>query len=145
MMSGLFPNTPEKMEGFLKMASDPQQNVLFAIVDKGTDKHIGNAKLGPISYVHRKSEFGIMIGDKSFWGKGYCKEATQLVARYAFERLNLNRLELVVVSEHASAIAAYKRVGFKVEGCAREQFYSNGKFLDRTYMGLLKKEFLNER
>lgn len=141
LVTGLFPNTMEKMEHFLKEVGNFQQNVFLAMIDKATEKHIGNMKIGPIDWIHRRAEYGIMIGDKNFWGRGYCIEATRLMVQYAFEKLNLHRLELTVVADHVSAVASYERVGFKVEGRGREQFYCRGKFLDRLYMGILRKEF----
>ena len=140
MMTGLFPNTMERMEHFLKEVGNFQQNVFLAVIDKATDKHIGNVKIGSIDWIHHRAEYGIMIGDKNFWGKGYCTEATRLMVQYAFEKLNLHRLELVVVADHAPSVASYERVGFKIEGRAREQFHSNGKYLDRLYMAILRRE-----
>lgn len=145
MESGIFPNTREKMKSFLKLAQDPHENVIFAIVGKKTDKHIGNIRLGPISWVHRVSNFGIMIGDKKFWGKGYGSEATRLILRHGFERLNLHKVSLGVAADHKSAVASYKRVGFKVEGRAREQFCLDGKYHDCLYMGILRREFRDGR
>lgn len=141
MESGLFPNSREKMERYLSLASNREENVILAIIDKKSDQHIGNVRLGPIHWIHRVSNFGIMIGNKKFWGKGYGAEATRLMAEYAFTRLNLNKINLGVVAEHQAAVEAYKRVGFKKEGLARSQFHDQGKYLDCLYMGLLRKEF----
>ena len=143
MESGMFPNSKESMESFLKLAQNSHLNVVLAIMDKKTDKHIGNIRLGPINWIHRTSNFGIMIGNKKFWGKGYGTEATGLIIQYAFNRLNLQKINLGVVETQKAGVAAYQKAGFKIEGKARRNFYLNGKYLDSIYMGLLRDEYRN--
>ena len=54
-----------------------KENYLFGIYyDK---KHIGNVKLGPISFSNKKSEISYFIGEKKHWGKGL---ATQTINFY---------------------------------------------------------------
>src|SRR3972149_2198414 len=53
-------------------------NVFLAIVLKDGDRHIGNIKIGSINPVHHTADIGIIIGDKSCWGKGYGTEAIRL-------------------------------------------------------------------
>lgn len=145
LQSGLFPNTPEKMSGLYDSIVKNQDVLFLAIADKKSGKHIGNIKLGPINWVHRFSEYGILIGEKKFWGKGVCREATELLLNHAFRRLNLHRVRLGVVRENVSALESYKKIGFKIEGRAREQFRVDGKYHDVIFMGILDREFLTRR
>ena len=87
---------------------------MFAIADAESHRHIGNVKLGPIDWVHRRAMFGIMIGEKEFWGKGAGEEVTRLMVEYGFYRLNLRRIGLVVFEEHRSAVRCYEKIGFKI-------------------------------
>src|SRR3990170_8209556 len=130
MDSGVFPNTPEKMEEFYRNTALSNNNVIFAIIDIESEKHIGNIKLGPISWISRVSPLGIMIGDKDFWGKDYGYESIKLVLDYAFKRLNLHKVTLGVVEKNEAALAVYKKAGFRVEGHAKSQFYHNGGYCD---------------
>ena len=114
---------------------------MLAIVDKKSDFHIGNVKLGPIQWIHRRATFGIMIGDKKFWGMGLGQEATRLAIEYAFTRLNLLRIDLGVFAEHESAVRCYEKVGFKVEGRMRQDLFCNGEYKDRLWMGILRSEY----
>ncbi|GAJ21200.1 unnamed protein product, partial [marine sediment metagenome] len=60
-------------------------NCLFlGIFTRNTDKHIGNVKLEPIDWKSKKAGFGIMIGDKNYWGKRMAQEAVRLITEYAF-------------------------------------------------------------
>jgi RimJ/RimL family protein N-acetyltransferase len=143
--SGIFPSTKESLERFYEGISQSKDQVILAIVDKKTNRHIGNVKLGPINWIHRKATLGILIGEKQFWGKGICEEVTRLMVEYGFSRLNLNRIDLGVYAEHKAAIHSYEKVGFKVEGRLREDLFHEGQFKDRLWMGLLRSEYTNTK
>ena len=139
--TGIFPTTMQDLEKFYAGVTGSSTEVIFAIADRKSHQHIGNVKLGPINWVHRRTMFGILIGDKKFWGRGIGEEVTRLLAEYAFYRLNLHRIGLVVFEEHRSAVHCYEKVGFKVEGCLREQMYQDGKYKNHLWMGLLRSEY----
>ncbi|MGB9075190.1 MAG: GNAT family protein, partial [Terriglobales bacterium] len=109
--------------------------------DRKSHRHVGNVKLGPINWVHRWATFGIMIGDKAFWGKGVGEEVTRLMVEYGFYRLNLHRIGLGVFEEHRPAVRCYQKVGFEIEGCLREQMCQDGKYKNCLSMGLLRSEY----
>ena len=141
MESGSFPNTVEKMQEYFKNVGRSNNNVLLAIVDKKTDKHIGNVRLGPINWIHRTSFLGIMIGEKDFWGKGYGTEALKLIMDYAFNRLNLHKISAGMNASNKPSIRAYEKAGFKVEGQRKDELYVNGEYHDVIIMGLTKEDF----
>ena len=143
--SGIFPSTNETLEKFYEAVGQSRDQVILAIVDKKTNRHLGNVKLGPINWVHRKATFGILIGEKQFWGKGICEEVTRLTVEYGFYKLNLNRIDLGVYAEHTAAIRSYEKVGFKVEGRLRKDLFHEGQFKDRLWMGLLRSEYTNSK
>ena len=89
-----------------------KSNIYFwAIYLKGS-KHIGNIKIDPINLDTGVGEYGILIGDKNEWGKGYAKEASQIVIDFCFNILNLKKIELGVKIENINAIKLYKKMGF---------------------------------
>jgi len=116
-------------------------NIKLAICCKENDRYIGNVNLSSINWINRTAEYSIMIGEKSLWGKGFGKEATMLIIKYAFEELNLNRIYLTVRDDNNSAINLYKKVGFVQEGILRRSLYKNNKFIDLVIMSILKDEF----
>ena len=120
-----------------------KNDFLFAIIMKKNNKHIGNVRLGPIEWNHKRSEFGLMIGDKKSWGKGFAFEAINAILKYAFELLNLNRINIYVVEENKAALAVYKKAGFKIEGCMRKNYCLNEKYSNTLVLGILKEEFIN--
>lgn len=141
METGTFPTTAQDLEKFYDDVTESRNQVILAVADKKSGQHIGNVKLGPIHWVHRCATFGIMIGDKKFWGRGAGLEATRLMVEYGFDRLNLRRIDLGVFAEHDAAVRCYEKVGFKVEGRMRESLFRDGKYVDRLWMGLLRSEY----
>jgi len=119
--------------------ADPEQNV-FAI-EAETGQHIGNVALMHINWKDRSAELGIVIGDKSQWGKGYGQDAIRTLLSFAFGEMNLHRVYLRVHADHALAINAYRKCGFVEEGRLREDIYAGGHYHDMLMMSILKGEF----
>ena len=141
---GRFPNTKEAMEEYYNNTALSNNNAMFAVADKKTDKHIGNIKLGPMNWIARTAPLGIMIGDRQFWGKGYGTEAIRLILDYAFNTLNLHKVIAGVVAVNQASKRAFEKAGFTIEGHARSQFYLNGEYSDSLYLGITREDFLEK-
>lgn len=142
MFMGAMPNSMELLEEEYEQLVKGKNDVVFAIVDKETDIHIGNVGLYVINWISRSAEFRIIIGEKEYWNKGHGTEATQLAVQYGFERLNLNKVWLGVNAEHKGAIKSYENVGFVREGILRQEIYHNGRYYDAVRMSILRDEYL---
>lgn len=130
------PNAQTAVEATLK-----QQEHFFSIVDLETEACIGRTVLFGIDQINRHAKFGIFIGEKSFWGKGYGQEATRLSLDYAFNLLNLNSVMLGVFAFNKRAIRAYENVGFKLIGIRRQARIIGGQKFDAYLMDILAEEF----
>ncbi|MDD5005729.1 MAG: GNAT family protein [Candidatus Omnitrophica bacterium] len=139
-MDDPFPKTRENLEEYVKNISKDPNYVFFAVIEKKTDKHIGNAKIGPINWIHRRTGFGRMLC-KEAWGKGYGTEAMRLMIEYAFEKLNLNRIIDHGVVDNLPSIKSNEKAGLDNEGIIREYVYSNGKYCDVAILGLTRARY----
>ena len=93
-----------------------EKDVYFwAIILKNTEKHIGNIKIDPININNNSGEYGIMMGDKAEWGKGYAKEATIKILDFCFDTIKLSNVTLGVVENNINALRLYQNLGFKEE------------------------------
>lgn len=138
----LWPNTRARMETFLERVARGEHDLVLAIVVRQGDRHIGNIGLHRINWVHRRAEMAILIGEAAFRSRGYGREAIQLLASYAFNKLNLNRVGLGVVDGNRAAIRSYERAGFVEEGRFEQHFLRGGRFVDTVRMRLLRREFI---
>lgn len=116
------------------------EHVFFAVETKD-GVHIGNTNLFEIRPEDRKATLGIMIGEKAYWSKGYGSDAVRTLVAFAFEEMNLNRVELAVFDFNERAIAAYRKCGFVEEGRRRQALYKGGQYHDVLVMGVLREEF----
>jgi len=112
----------------------------WAIIIKKNKKHIGNIKIDPINYKNLVGEYGIMIGDKKNWGKGFGKEASKKVINYCFKELKLRKINLGVISHHKDAILLYKSLGFIQEGRFKNHVFFQNRFVDYLWMALFNKQ-----
>ncbi len=113
---------------------------LFAIETKD-GMHVGNISLFNCSPENRRAELGIMIGEKAYWSKGYGADAILTLLRFAFDEMNLNRVQLGTYNFNARAIACYRKCGFIEEGRLRQAIYRDGACSDMIWMGILRDEF----
>lgn len=113
----------------------------LAIIDKNTDRLIGNIGFMHIDNINRTAELGIFIGDKDYLSRGYGSEAIMLILDFGFNYLNLNNIMLKALDFNKRAIKAYEKCGFKIFGTWNECIYFNGKYIDVVYMNILKKDF----
>jgi [ribosomal protein S5]-alanine N-acetyltransferase len=126
---------------FIERIYKSEHDVVLGIAVKDTDALIGITGLHQMDFKHRHTVFGIFIGEKGEWGKGYGTEVTMLMTEYAFETLNLNRVGLEVYEDNERGIRAYERVGFKQEGVLRRMMYREGCYWNTIIMSMLREEW----
>ena len=102
---------------------------------------IGSLNLHNISPKDHNATFGIAIGDKKYWSKGYGTEAASLLIRYGFEQMNLHRISSAAFSFNERSIKMHLKLGFKEEGRQREVVFKNGAYFDEVMFGLLRDEW----
>ena len=113
----------------------------FAIHPKGDDGPIGVISLMNISDANESAELSVIVGHPDDRHRGYGTEAIELLLRYAFEELGLNRVALSAFDFNGEAIAAYEKLGFAVEGRYRQAIKRNSDFHDAILMSILKGEW----
>lgn len=108
---------------------------------KNNNMHIGNIKIDPINLKHGLAEYGIMMGRRTEWGKGYANEATVKVIDFCFQELNVRKLTLGVVEDNTAAFALYKKLGFVIEGVYKQHGFYDDKYCDTIRMALFNPFF----
>lgn len=106
---------------------------------------IGQAALFQFDTVAQTCALGITIGDSSFRGKGYGKEAVELLLGHAFQHRNQHKVWLTVNGNNGRAIRAYRACGFVEEGRLRQQVWNSGAYIDLVYMGVLRLEWSQKK
>lgn len=136
------PTSREATEGgYERMSRRESSSATFTIYVRDGWRPIGTANLHAISYRHLSAGFGIAIGEKDFWGKGYGTETTRLMLDYGLTMLGLHRVELSVYASNERGIRAYSRAGFRECGRSREAYRLGGRAYDIVHMDCLDSEF----
>ena len=135
------PQTTQQLAQWLEDQHKSTDSFLFGIRLLDDDELLGLTTLDGVAWNHQVSGVSIAIGEEKNWGKGYGYEAMQLVLRFAFNELNLHRVQLTVFSYNTRGIALYERLHFQREGVHREHLQRDGKRHDMYLYGLLRHEW----
>jgi len=146
-VSRYMPMSEIAEEKKIEQMAASKQDVYLVIEAIQQDKviSIGICGLHRIDFKNQNATFGIVIGNKGYWGKGYGTEAAKLLLGYGFDQLNLHRVSSCVLSTNKRSLKMHLKVGFKEEGRSREVYFKNGKFDDQVILGLLRKEWKKRR
>jgi diamine N-acetyltransferase len=138
------PVARESVEKVYDRTAENEQSRHFTIYEKATLRPIGRTNLHRINHAHRVAHFGLFIGERDLWGRGYGTEATRLVLAYAFAQLNLHNVSLEVFADNERAVRAYLRAGFRHTGRRREAHRRAGRVVDVLLMDCLATEFAGD-
>ena len=127
--------TPEQERKWLEGILRSDQEKVYMILNED-QKPIGTCGIhflstNPDLREEEGLSLGIMLGEKSEWGKGYGPEALRALADIAHQQFGAKRVWLTVDAIHARAIRAYEKAGFKLvrEIDVPDRVHSEGKQL----------------
>jgi len=117
------------------------KTIVFGIYNKLSQELIGDITVSSIDSKNHCAEIGITIGNKNYWGKGFCTDSVKAVIEYCFNKLKLNKIYLDVWENNKRAIGCYLKRGFRKDGLLREHVFKDKKYHNKIIMSLLKKEW----
>jgi RimJ/RimL family protein N-acetyltransferase len=123
-----------------RISTDPSR-IHFAVYERDSSRPVGMTNLRDIDHYEGTAEFGVTIGEKECWGRGYGTEATLLTLDYGFSVLGLHNIWLDVVAYNERGIRAYRRAGFREIGRRRQAHRFGGRRYDVIWMDCLATEF----
>lgn len=136
------PMTLDDEKKWLAKVNDNPASLVFGIWLPEAQKLIGTAGLHGIDQRSRTAVFGIQIGDKTEWRKGYATETLMQILHLAFLRKNLRIVTLDVLANNPRAQACYERCGFVEMGRLKAYEYRDGIYHDRIIMQLFKEAWM---
>ena len=88
----------------------------------------------------RSASLGYCFSD-AVWGHGYATEAARALLGWAFDTLDLNRVQAETDTRNAASARVLEKLGFRREGTLREDCVVNGDVSDSWVYGLLRREW----
>ncbi|MDX2024484.1 MAG: GNAT family N-acetyltransferase [Deltaproteobacteria bacterium] len=107
---------------------------------RGTAKVVGTCTLFNLDFAHRRAEIGFAVARRE-WRQGIATKATRALIEFAFERLDLHRLEADADPRNSASLRVLERHGFRREGHLRERYHQGGEIQDALILGLLRREW----
>ena len=83
-----------------------------------------------------------LFADPFHLHKGIGTRAKELMCKYGFENLGLNKLYFITNEDNYASIRVNEKCGFKLEGRLRQEYIKDGIKMDRLYFGLLKEDWI---
>jgi len=112
----------------------------FGIEYKEEKEIIGMISLEHVNFQHLFAETGYWLGRK-YWSQGIAREALQLVLKFGFEQLKLNRIYARVMHPNIASARVLEKTGFKKEGIMRKSIWRGGTWMDLIWYAILKEEY----
>ncbi|WP_026935363.1 GNAT family N-acetyltransferase [Christiangramia echinicola] len=119
--------TEEQMNWYSNLEKSGS-GIWWAIRSKIDNEFIGAIGFNDHHPEYKKAEIGFWLLP-DFWGKGYMKEAADVVIEYIFGQLKIHRLEAYVESKNINSSKVLKKLGFQHEGLMRDCEVKNGEFI----------------
>ena len=123
---------------FSEKAAREQSQFNAAIVSN--KRIIGGTGFPIIDWQNRLAHIGYWL-DEAQTGKGYMTKAVRALTTYAFDALELNRIEIRCSTENAKSAAVAQRLGFKLEGTLRQSQLIHGRYVDDYIFAMLAADW----
>ena len=138
----LFYRLPDRSteEVFLDRVKIDENDVALGIMEKAADVLQGFIGLNRMDFKNSHIQLGFFLAEQSPKTEEYEVEAVHLIAKYAFEALNMNRIWLHVDASDNHAIQRLEKAGFRHEATLRQDRYSDAGYLDTVVIGMLREE-----
>jgi RimJ/RimL family protein N-acetyltransferase len=120
---------------------DEPTSLPWAIADLATDALLGTATIFALQREQQRAEVGYSLAS-AHQGRGLASEAVTLALGYAFDVLELRRVEADVDPRNLPSCKLLERLGFKREGLLRERWNVNAEICDTALYGLLARELI---
>jgi RimJ/RimL family protein N-acetyltransferase len=128
----------EKVE---KQMEEEKNLFHFTLRARDDDRLVGLARIFWIDFHNGTGALNLRVGDASDRQLGYGSDALDLLMRFAFNDLNLNRLSVWPSEDDLPFIQMVEKAGFEEEARRREAAFHDGSYWDVICMGLLKAKW----
>lgn len=123
---------------FEKLVLGDPATRMFAIEELKTGRLLGACGLCYIDFINRSADFSIYIGaDDLYIDDKFAPDAARVMIRYGFDELNLHRLWTEIYEIDEAKAAFFKTLGFHLDGRHRQTHWTEGRWVDSLYWGLL--------
>ena len=130
----------EKEVNYLLNNFAAKRGIYWIIAEEKTSKMIGSVNIHSIDHYNKKAEIAYEIRH-DYWGRGITFAACKKVLGYAFDEVNLNKIEGTTIVENKASMCLLQKLGFALEGILVESKKYRNKFVDIIVFGVTSSRY----
>jgi ribosomal-protein-alanine N-acetyltransferase len=137
------PRSIDETRAFISRCEEfrrQDREYVFVIADRTSDAPCGVTALRHLDQLARTAQIGTWVG-RQHWGHGVNAEAKALLLDYAFDGLELHRIEARIAIDNQRSRRAFERLGGRREGTLKESFHKDGAFHDQALYAILASDW----
>jgi RimJ/RimL family protein N-acetyltransferase len=146
--TGFFPDptptlTLEEVESWIKDFDEmweSNKQYRFQIIETTSNQLVGGIFLNHVIRTHKLANMGYWVRT-SRAGEGIATEAAKQVAQYGFEKLGLQRIEIVVSKDNLPSLRIAEKISAVREGLLRNRVQIRGSAHDAYMYSLIPNDF----
>ena len=141
---------PTDNDGFARFIQWTRQEqeagrqITFAVVAPGEDTAAGIIQVRQCETDFSRAEWGFVLGER-YWGTGLFMASAEIVLRFLFECVGVQRLEARSVALNGRGNGVLHKLGAVREGQLRRAFCKNEKYFDEVLWTILASEWRQGR
>ncbi len=141
-------NGKQNLSNYIKIAVEARkrkEQFPFIVLDKKSGQYAGSTRFYDINFPQKTLQLGFTWYGSAFRGTGLNKHCKFLLLQFAFETLQMERVEFRADANNEQSIAAMKSIGCTVEGILRSTMYTGEgeSRRDSIILSILKKEWFD--
>jgi RimJ/RimL family protein N-acetyltransferase len=137
----------DNFKNYVQIALDQRERQIeyaFAVYDKRTNEYAGSTRFYDIQLVNQTVQIGYTWYGQQFHGTGLNKHCKYLLLGFAFEKMNMERVEFRADNNNERSKAAMKSIGCKVDGVLRSNMRKlDGSRRDSIVLSILRDEWFD--
>lgn len=136
-----FPVSSDQQDDWYEKVRKDKNNLRFTIALIENNAAVGMQNLVDIDWKNRSAFTGIRLFGSTPKRQGIATDAVVALMQYAFEELQLNRLDTTWVEYNTASLGLYKKCGWKVEGEKRKAVFKKGEYHSVFFGGILAEDY----
>jgi len=114
----------------------------FVVFDKQLNKYVGSTRFYDIQLAFETTQLGYTWYSKQVWGTKLNQHCKYLLLQFAFDQMNLKRVEFRADNDNKRSIAAMQKMGCTVEGILRSHLpRPDGSRRDSIVLSITKDDW----
>lgn len=136
---------PADLNGYIQTAIQSRNDKTaypFIVFDKASQAYVGSTRFYDIQLAFETTQLGYTWYSKKVWGSGLNQHCKYLLLQFAFEQMNLKRVEFRADNDNKRSIAAMQKIGCTVEGILRSHLpRPDGTRRDSIVLSITKEDW----